>query len=114
MDRLLREYRDQLQISMELASVESIKKFVGAGLGVSLLSRTYAGPEVPAGVLKLIPLEGHKLFRELGLIYRRDRYLSLPAKVFIEVVRESTPASKASNLPRPGRDTATPKTAAIR
>ena len=48
MDRLLREYRDQLQISMELASVESIKKFVGAGLGVSLLSRTYAGPEVPA------------------------------------------------------------------
>ena len=114
MDRLLREYRDQLQISMELASVESIKKFVGAGLGISLLSRTYAQPEVPAGILKLIPLEGQKLFRELGLIYRRDRYLSLPAKVFIEVVRESTQASKASNQPVGKAGAPTAKTAAIR
>jgi DNA-binding transcriptional LysR family regulator len=89
-DRLLRAYRDHIQISMELASVETIKKFVGAGLGISLISRTYAQPEVMAGVLKLIPLEGEKIYRELGLVYRRDRYLSLPAKVFIDVVREST------------------------
>src|SRR5579864_428655 len=40
-DRLLRPQRDRLQISMELASVETIKKFVGAGLGISLISRTY-------------------------------------------------------------------------
>ncbi len=92
-DRLLRDYRDRLQISMELASVETQKKFVGAGLGISLISRSYAQSDVAAGVLKLIPLAGQKLFRELGLIYRRDRYLSLPAKVFIEVVRESTQAS---------------------
>jgi len=92
-DRLFRAYRDHIQISMELASVETIKKFVGAGLGISLISRTYAQAEVAAGVLKLIPLDGQKIHRELGLIYRRDRYLSLPAKVFIEVVRESTKAS---------------------
>lgn len=92
-DRLLRDYRDHLQISMELASVETQKKFVGAGLGISLINRTYAQPEVAAGVLKLIPLEGQKIHRELGLIYRRDRYLSLPAKVFLQVVRESTKAS---------------------
>jgi len=96
-DRLLRAYRDHLQISMELASVETIKKFVGAGLGISLISRTYAQAEVAAGLLKLIPLEGQKIHRELGLIYRRDRYLSLPAKVFIEVVRETTRASNSSS-----------------
>jgi len=105
-DRLLRPFRDKLQISMELASVETIKKFVGAGLGISLISRTYGQPEVAAGVLKLIPLEGQKLYRELGLIFRRDRYLSLPAKVFIEVVRDSTrPSNSASPT--------TKKTAAI-
>lgn len=93
MDRLLRDYRDRLQISMELASVETQKKFVGAGLGISLISRSYAQSDVAAGILKLIPLAGEKLFRELGMIYRRDRYLSLPAKVFIEVVRESTQVS---------------------
>ena len=97
-DRLLRPHREHLQISMEMASVETIKKFVGAGLGISLISRTYAQPEVAAGMLKLIPLEGQKIYRELGLVYRRDRYLSLPAKIFIEVVRESTrtPDSGAS------------------
>jgi len=89
LDRLLRDRRNEIQISMELASVETIKKFVGAGLGLSLLSKSYAQAEVAAGLLKLVPLEGVKLHRELGLIYRRDRYLSLPAKVFIETVRAS-------------------------
>lgn len=92
-DRLLRDFRNHVQISMELASVETQKKFVGAGLGISLINRTYAQPEVAAGLLKLIPLEGEKIHRELGLIYRRDRYLSLPAKVFLEVVLEGTKAS---------------------
>ncbi len=103
-DRLLRDYRDVVQLSMELASVETIKKFVGAGLGISIISRTYAQAEVAAGVLKLIPLEGLKLYRELGLVYRRDRYLSLPAKIFIEVVRNSTAPAQAAapgNGPRP-------------
>jgi DNA-binding transcriptional LysR family regulator len=97
LDRMLRDYRNHIQISMELASVETIKKFVGAGLGISLISRTYAQSEVAAGVLKLIPLEGQKLYRELGLIYRRDRHHSLPAKVFIEVVRESTKAADSGS-----------------
>ncbi|HZP00840.1 MAG TPA: LysR family transcriptional regulator [Terriglobia bacterium] len=107
LDRLLRDYRSHLQISMELASVETIKKFVGAGLGISIISRTYAQPEVAAGVLKLIPLEGQKLYRDLGLIYRRDRYLSLPAKVFIEVVRQSTTPGNSDSP-------ATTKTNAVR
>jgi DNA-binding transcriptional LysR family regulator len=93
LDRLLRAHREHLQVSMELASVETIKKFVGAGLGISIISRAYAQAEVAAGLVRLIPLEGLKLYRELGLIYRRDRYLSLPAKVFIETVRESTKKS---------------------
>ena len=88
LERMLRAYRNRLQISMELASVETIKKFVGAGLGISVISRSYALPEVETGLLRLIPFEGIKLFRELGLIYRNDRNLSLPAKAFIEVIRQ--------------------------
>jgi DNA-binding transcriptional LysR family regulator len=109
LDRLLRDFRHHVQVSMELASVETIKKFVGAGLGISLISRAYAQAEVTAGLLKLIPLEGLKLYRELGLVYRRDRYLSLPAKVFIEVVRESARASEAAPAPA-----STTKTRSIR
>jgi DNA-binding transcriptional LysR family regulator len=97
-DHLLHEHRDHLQISMELASVESIKKFVGANLGISLISRAYAQADVAAGMLELIPLADQKIHRELGLVYRRDRQLSLPAKVFVEVVRELTNASNSGSL----------------
>jgi len=97
LDRMLREFRSRLQVSMELASVETIKKFVGAGLGISMISRSYAQAEVAAGLLKLIPLEGPKLYRELGLIFRRDRHHSLPAKVFIDDVRESTQVTSSTS-----------------
>ena len=80
---------------MELASVESIKKFVGAGLGISLLSRSYAQMETKSGFLKLIPLQGCKLVRKLGLVYRTDRHLSRAAQGFVEVV--SSRYSKASS-----------------
>ncbi len=92
-DRLLRDHHDHIQVSMELASVETIKKFVGAGLGVSVISRSYAQQEVTAGELKLVPLDGQKIYRELGLVYRPDRYLSLPAKAFIQVAREFAPST---------------------
>jgi LysR family transcriptional regulator, low CO2-responsive transcriptional regulator len=95
-DEILRPYRKSLQISMELASVEVIKKFVGAGIGISLLPETFAQPEVAAGALKLIPLRGRKLCRELGLVYRRGNHLSLPAKVFIDVVRETVQSQSVS------------------
>ena len=96
LERMLRAYRNRVQISMELASVETIKKFVGAGLGISVISRSYALPEVEAGVLRLIPLKGVKFYRELGLIHRTDRHLSYSAKAFIEVIRKvrSVPEGK--------------------
>ena len=86
LEKVFHKQRHQLHISMELASVESIKKFVGAGLGISLLSRSYAQMETKSGVLKLIPIQGTKLVRKLGLVYRTDRDLSRAAQGFAEVL----------------------------
>ena len=86
---LLRPYKKTLQISMELASVEIIKKYVSAGIGISLLPEAFAQTEVAAGTLKFVPLQGHKLYRELGLVYRRGSPLSLPAKAFLDIVKTS-------------------------
>ena len=88
LDRIFRKHKHELQISMELASVESIKTFVSAGLGISLLSRAYAAMEIRSGVLKMIPLQGVELHRKLGLMYRTDRHLSRAAQGFAEVLSE--------------------------
>ncbi len=89
---LLRPYKKTLQISMELASVEIIKKYVAAGIGISLLPEAFAQAEVAAGTLKLVSLQGHKHYRELGLVYRRGSPLSLPAKAFLDIVQKAAPA----------------------
>jgi DNA-binding transcriptional LysR family regulator len=93
LDKLFRKYRDTLQISMELASVETIKKFVGAGLGISLLSRSYAEMEMRTGALKLIPLQGVELRRRLALVYRTDRHLSRAAQAFADLLSARYPKS---------------------
>jgi DNA-binding transcriptional LysR family regulator len=86
LDKLFRPYRSHLQVSMELASVGMIKRFVAANLGASLISASYAADEVRAGEAKLIPLQGVELWRELGLVYRRDRSLPRAAHSFIDLM----------------------------
>ncbi len=88
LDKLYRPHRSRVQVSLELASVGMIKRFVAANLGASLISASYAAEEVRSGEAKLITLKGVELWRELALVYRRDRSLPRSAQAFIELMRE--------------------------
>jgi len=90
LDKLFRPYRSQLHITMELASVGMIKAFVAANLGVSLISESFARDEARAGEVKLIPIADVDLWRELGLVYRRDRTLPRAATAFIALISRRT------------------------
>jgi DNA-binding transcriptional LysR family regulator len=76
---------DDLQISMELDSTETMKRFVVAGLGISFLSGATAQEEVAEGKLRTISLAPEPMVRKLGLIYRKDKALSKAAMGFIQV-----------------------------
>jgi DNA-binding transcriptional LysR family regulator len=93
MDKLFRPYRDKLHVRMELPSIGMIKSFVAAGLGVSLISESFARDEVQSGRVKLIALRDNELSRELGLAYRRNRSLPRAAEVFIELLQRRTAQS---------------------
>ena len=93
MDKLFRPYRDKLHVRMELPSIGMIKSFVAAGLGVSLISESFARDEVQSGKVKLIALKDNELSRELGLAYRRNRSLPRAAEVFIELLQRRTTQS---------------------
>jgi len=77
---------DDLQISMELDSSESMKRFVIAGLGISFLAAGICRKEVSEGALAAIPLAPTAMTRKLGLVYRKDKALSKAALGFIDVV----------------------------
>jgi DNA-binding transcriptional LysR family regulator len=97
MDKLFRPYQPTLQIRMELPSIGMIKSFVAAGLGVSLISTSFARDQVLANRVKLIPIEGVELWRELGLAYRRDRTLTRATSSFIATVRELAAANRSQD-----------------
>ena len=89
LDKLFRPYASQLHMRMELPSVGMIKSFVVAGLGVSMISASFARDEVKSGEAKLLEIEDCEVMsRELGLIYRSDRTLPRAATAFIEVIRQ--------------------------
>ncbi len=105
LDKMFRPYRARLRVSMELPSVGMIKHFVAAGLGVSLISASFAREEERAGVVRLIEIEGIERWRELGLVYRRDRSLPRAATAFIELARQPSAirgtAARASDAAAP-------------
>lgn len=103
LDKLLRPYGSQLRIRMELPSVGMIKSFVVAGLGVSLISATFARDEVRAGEAKLINIEDCELWRELGLIYRADRTLPRAATAFIQLIKQRSAENKAEAAKADGK-----------
>ena len=61
-----------------------------AGLGVSIISNSFAANEVHSGEVKLLALEDVELWRELGLIYRADRTLPRAATAFVELIQNRT------------------------
>lgn len=84
-EELLAPAGERLPISMELDSTELLKGFAAAGLGVAFLPRALASAEARTGELVLLELEGKKLYRDLGLIFRRDRALGRAALAFIDI-----------------------------
>jgi DNA-binding transcriptional LysR family regulator len=81
---------------MELPSIGMIKRFVGADAGVSFISESFAKDQVKAGEVKLLSVEGVDLWRELGLVYRRDRSLPRAAQALIGLIREHRKGSEGA------------------
>ena len=90
-ERVFADRNLEPQVSLELASNEAIKKFVAAGLGISLMSRSFFAREAAMGVLVPIALKGISLTRELGLIHHKDKYMDPVMQAFLKVVEEIRP-----------------------
>ncbi len=89
LDKLFRPHRSRLRITMELPSIGMIKTFVAADVGISIISESFARDQVKTGDVKLLNVEGVDLYRELALVYRRDRSLPRAVQALIAMIRES-------------------------
>lgn len=106
MEKYLRPYRPQLKVTMELTSAEMVKKFVGAGLGVSLICEAFVQEEVREKKLSILRTDAETVYRELGLVYRDSRSLSRAANAFLLMAMEFLGKKKGVV---PGTDPAIPR-----
>jgi DNA-binding transcriptional LysR family regulator len=88
MEKNLRPFCENLNITMELTSVVMIKRFVRDGFGVSLVCAAFARDNVRRGEVRMLEVEGLELWRQLAMIYRKDRSLPLVASSFLELARK--------------------------
>jgi DNA-binding transcriptional LysR family regulator len=82
------KHRTPLNISMELPTLEAIKRFVEQGMGVALVPRLAAQAEIGRGQVVAITVREMRLERKLYLIYRKGAKLSHAARAFLNVARD--------------------------
>jgi DNA-binding transcriptional LysR family regulator len=90
--RTFAQARTPLNISMEMPTLESIKRLVEQGLGIALIPRLAAQNEIDRKQLAGLVVREMKFERRLHLIYRRGATLSHAAKAFLRVARDTTAA----------------------
>lgn len=83
------KYDTRLNISVELPSLEAIKRLVEAGVGVALVPKLSAQAEIAGGQLRGLSVREMKLERKLNIIYRKNSVLSHAADEFLKIAKAS-------------------------
>jgi hypothetical protein len=78
---------------MEIASNETIKQAVMAGLGVSFLSLHTIGLELRSGLIRVLDIDGTPLMRTWNIVHLQSRVLSPAAEAFRYFIIEHGEAS---------------------
>jgi DNA-binding transcriptional LysR family regulator len=109
-DRVLALDDVVVNVALEFDNIETIKRAVEIGSGVSLLPEPTVERELSTGTLVKVQLIGRPLVRPLGIIHRRDRELSDTARRFVQLLQSR--ASESNLSPANGHITWQPELAA--
>lgn len=93
----------RVQIAMELASVEVIKRLVALDLGVSVVPRVSVDAEIERGELVARSLFAEKRWRRLALVWSSRGPVHPAADAFMRLVRETLPGQARAPRPRTPR-----------
>jgi DNA-binding transcriptional LysR family regulator len=87
-DRLLKEHHVSVSIVTEFDNIETIKRSVEAGLGVSILPQNCVKNEEKARTLVPVAFLDGPFTRSIGIIHRKQRELLPTARAFLNLLVE--------------------------
>lgn len=91
-DRILRENAVHVTVAMEFDNIETIKRAIEIGTGISILPRMTVEREVALGALTLVPFVKPSHSRPLGILVKRGREIPTAMQRFLDVLLENRPA----------------------
>lgn len=87
LDRIFREHDIQVRVIMEFDNIETIKRSVEIGAGVSIVPLLSVQKEVQSGALAQVNFAQKTFYRQLGIIVRKRQLLSPAARKFIDLLQ---------------------------
>jgi DNA-binding transcriptional LysR family regulator len=87
-----KQHQTPLNITLELATVETIKRFVQLKIGLAFVPRMCVAEELERGTLATVPVPELSYFRTLWVTHRRNSTLSHASAAFLEVLRQRATA----------------------
>lgn len=85
-DRILKQHRVAVHYVMELDNIETIKRSVEVGIGVSILPESAVTNEVRNGMLVALKFTEGTFTRSIGIIHRRGKSFSRAAQEFMQLL----------------------------
>jgi len=87
LDRVFREKGVELEPIMEMDNVETIKRAVEMGVGVSILPSATVQHEVAQGTLVARPFAEGSVARPIGLLVRKGKYLDRASQAVLDAFK---------------------------
>jgi DNA-binding transcriptional LysR family regulator len=91
------QHHTPLNVTLELATVETIKRFVQLKIGLAFVPHMCVREELERGTLTTVPVQGLTYVRTLWVTHRRQMTFSHAAAAFLEVLRQQT-KTQSKNL----------------
>jgi DNA-binding transcriptional LysR family regulator len=106
-----RRFQTPLNITIEIATIETIKRFVAMNLGLAFVPLMCVQEELERGELIAVPVEGFRHERALWVVRRRTEAHSHAAQAFMDVLnslaeklRCAQQSADAGSLNKPASD----------
>ncbi len=81
-----RRFQTPLNITIEIATIETVKRFVAMNMGLAFVPQMCVQEEVERGELLVVPVEGFRYERTLWAVRRRTDAHSHAAQAFMAVI----------------------------
>ena len=86
-DKILRDHQITPEYVMEFDNIETMKSYVEAGQGITIMPRATVENEIKAGSLRAVNFT-QTFMRPIGIIHRKGKIFSTAASKFLEMLVE--------------------------